>query len=105
MARATVTTADRGTATMAAMPPLIMAGTPQRTATLPHITAAMDTALFAPHTDTTALGTIAGIVTVGDSQVAIPACVVRIVPGFVGFVDPLGVGSAIHLELSGVCAN
>jgi hypothetical protein len=65
----------------------------------------MDTALFAPHTDTTALGTIAGIVTVGDSQVAIPACVVRIVPGFVGFVDPLGVGSAIHLELSGVCAN
>ena len=85
MARATVTTADRGTATMARMPLLIMAGT--------------------PHTDTTALGTIAGIVTVGDSQVAIPACVVRIVPGFVGFVDPLGVGSAIHLELSGVCAN
>jgi hypothetical protein len=65
----------------------------------------MDTALFAPHTNTTALGTIAGIVTVGDGQVAIPACVVRIVPGFVGFVDPLGVGSAIHLELSGVCAN
>jgi hypothetical protein len=48
---------------------------------------------------------IGGIVTVGDGQVAIPACVVRIVPGFVGFVDPLGVGSAIHLELSGVCAN
>jgi hypothetical protein len=76
MARATVTTADRGTgsmadrgtATMAAMPLLIMAGTPQRTATLPHTTADMDrvTALFAPHTHTTALGTIAGIVTVGD---------------------------------------
>ena len=55
-------------ATMAAMPLLIAAGTPQRTATLPHTMADMDrvTALFAPHTHTTALGTIAGIVTVGD---------------------------------------
>src|SRR6476659_9656240 len=78
MDRAMVTTADRGMATMAAMPLHIMAGTP-RTATLPHITAAMDTALFAPHTNTTALGTIAGIVTVGNSRVAIPACGVRIV--------------------------
>jgi hypothetical protein len=60
--------ANRGTATMAAMPLLITAGTPQRTATLPPTMADMDrvTALFAPHTHTTALGTIAGIVTVGD---------------------------------------
>jgi hypothetical protein len=53
---------------MAAMPLLIMAGT-LRTATLPHITAAMDTALFALQTNTTALGTIAGTGTVGDSHV------------------------------------
>src|SRR5437868_8994238 len=74
MARATVTTADRGTAimadqamAMAAMPLLTTAGTPQHTATLPHTTADMGTgALFAPHTHTTALGIIAGIVTVGD---------------------------------------
>src|ERR1700730_10006099 len=44
------------------------ASTPPRTPTLPHTTADMDrvTALFAPHTHTTAVGTIAGIVTVGD---------------------------------------
>jgi hypothetical protein len=74
----------RVTAIMAAMLPLITTGTPQRTmttATPPHITA--DTgrvtmllpimvpgtgALFAPHTPTTALGTMAGIVIVGDRQ-------------------------------------
>src|ERR1700730_4393887 len=53
---------------MSAMPLLITAGTPQRTATLPHTTAGMDrvTALFAPHTHTTGRRTIAGIVTGGD---------------------------------------
>ena len=72
--RDTATTADRGTSTMVAMPLLITAGTPQRTATatLPDITA--DThraimlppmvmgigALFAPHTRTMAVDTIAG---------------------------------------------
>jgi hypothetical protein len=78
MARVMVTMADRGTATMAAMPLLIMAGTPPRTtttATLPHTTADIDRVITLPptmvlgigvHTHTTAaLGTIAGI-QVGD---------------------------------------
>jgi hypothetical protein len=66
MARVTVTMADRGTATMAAMPLLITAGTPQRTtATLPP-TMVLGIGV---HTHTTVgLGTIAGIVTVGDRK-------------------------------------
>src|SRR6476660_4153515 len=84
MAQVTVTMADRGTAIMAAMPQRITAGTPQRTtttATLPHTTADMDRvtmlppimvpgtgALFARHTRTMALGTIAGIVIAGEAR-------------------------------------
>jgi hypothetical protein len=83
MARVTVTMADQGTAIMAATP-VLTADTPQRTttaATLPHTTADIDRvtmlppimvpgtgALFAPHTRTMALGTIAGIAIVGDRQ-------------------------------------
>jgi len=84
MAPAMVTTADRGTATMAAMPPLITEGTPQRItegtpqrpATLQHTTAGMDRVTMLPPitvpgtgAHTTALGTIAGIKTAGDRQV------------------------------------
>src|SRR5580704_9537389 len=70
--------ADRVTAIMAAMPLRITAATPQRTtttATPPHTTAGTGRgtmlvpgigALFAPHTPTTDLATIAGIAIAGD---------------------------------------
>ncbi len=68
MARVTVTMADRGTATMAAMPLLITAGTPQRTTTTGTLPPTMVLGIGV-HTHTTvALGTIAGIVTVGDRK-------------------------------------
>src|ERR1700722_10174182 len=80
MARVTVTMADRGTAIMAAMPPVITAvAMPQRTtapATLPPTTADIDRVTTLPptmvlgigdHTHTTGdLGTTAGILTVGN---------------------------------------
>src|SRR6476660_9655112 len=84
MAQVTATMVDRVMAIrvmaiMAAMPLRITAATPQRTTTTatPPLTTA-DTgltmvvpcigALFAPHTPTTALGTIAGIAIAGDRQ-------------------------------------
>ena len=76
-AQVTVTMGDRVTAIMAVMLPLITAaGTPLhitvdtgRVTMLPPTMVPGTGALFAPHTHTTALGTIAGIVTVGDRQV------------------------------------
>jgi hypothetical protein len=69
MVRVTVTMADRGTATMAAMPLFITAGTPQHTTTTATLPPTMVLGIGV-HTHTTvALGTIAGIVTVGDRKV------------------------------------
>ena len=61
MARVTVTMADRGTATMAAMPLLITAGIRRATAmaTLQHITVGIRLAMLQP---TTVLGTAASFV-------------------------------------------
>jgi hypothetical protein len=76
-AQVTVTTADRVTAIMAAMPPLITVGTPQHTTAdtdrvtmLPPIMVPATGALFAPHTRTTAPGIMAGMGIAGDGQSA-----------------------------------